>query len=143
MKMQTTIKNLESGLIEHFENYDYDFTGAIAFYINELKEREDNYDDIEAVISDFSHGCSSGIVGSLTYYDDTEKFFLAHKQGIVELLNELQDDCGEPWMDILNGYDMDDMFCEEINNRNLLAWYLFEEINNRAEMIIEDMEEEQ
>lgn len=139
--MQKKINHIKRELHDHFFNYNHDFSSAIGFYIDELAEKSERYDSIDDVISDFSQGCASGIVSGLIYYSDTERFFDENKPGIVELLLELQDDTGEPWITLFRDFDKEDIFCDDPYNKNKLAWFLFEEINYIAEMILENMEE--
>ena len=42
------------------------------------------------------HGCISGMVPSLVYYSDTEKFFDHHYHEIMELKVEFEEMTGEP-----------------------------------------------
>lgn len=63
-------------------------------------------------VSDFftdllSHGCQSGMVGSLIYYSDTHKFYDAHYHDIEELRYDLERSLGEtlkPQGDLKNWY---------------------------------------
>lgn len=70
-------------------------------------------DDIQTYISDLlQHGCVSGMVASLIYYNDTDKFFIKHHDEIFDLLNNYKDDVGEfPNFEI---------------NANNLAWFGYE-----------------
>jgi hypothetical protein len=136
--MQKKINHIKRELHDQFAHYNHDFSSAIGFYIDELTEKAERCDNLEDVIADFSMGCSSGVVSGLIYHSDTLAFFEENKLGIAELLLELQDDTGENWINIFRDIDKDDIFCDEPHNKNQLAWYLFKEINYRAEMILEN-----
>jgi hypothetical protein len=69
------------------------------------------------------NGCQSGIIGELSYYANTHKFFLKHCEEIMELLNELKYQTGEEIK--INGED----------RMNFYAWLAFEET---AKKIIEN-----
>lgn len=98
----------------------------------------DNYTE-EDFFKDMSHGCSSGFISELIYYSDTTRFFRLYKSDIKELLKEMLDDTGLS-IDELFGknFDADDIFCEEQDNQNLLAWFGFEEVCNRIASKLED-----
>lgn len=71
--------------------------------------------DIEDFFSDLlTYGCQSGMIGSLIYYVDTQKFYDVHYHEIEELRQELEDTFGEslqPKGDL----------------KNWFAWMAFEE----------------
>ncbi|WP_294402589.1 hypothetical protein [uncultured Clostridium sp.] len=84
---------------------------------------EQGQDDIENYINNvLTYGCVSGAVSALIYYRDTEKFFDAHAEEILEILNNYTDD----------GVNIE----FEINKNNL-AWMAFEEICYRISNEIE------
>ena len=60
------------------------------------------------------HGCQSGMVGELIYYEDTEKFADKYWDEIEELKNEMEESLGEP---LKMGTPL----------KNWLAWFGFEE----------------
>jgi hypothetical protein len=102
------------------------------YYNGNYKER------VKARCEDVSHGCSSGVVGSMIYYSDTIAFYKKYKKEILKLLKELCDETGcKPW-ELLRDFDEEDLFCEEIQNQNLLAWFAYEEINNRLYWLVEE-----
>ena len=86
---------------------------------------------------DVQHGCSTGIVSSLIYYRDTTAFFKKFKKEIIEMVNELIQEGVIERLDQLNGWDNEDPFCEDIYNRNLLAWLAYEEVNNQLYYYLE------
>ena len=72
--------------------------------------QEDIKDYLRRVID---YGCQSGIVTSLIYYYQTEKFFDTHIDDIFELYNETNRETG---------------YCLRIElSRNDLAWFAYEE----------------
>lgn len=83
----------------------------------------------EGVLRDLMHGgCASGMVGGLIYYTDTVKFYKRHRSEIESMLRESMSDCGvKSPGELLRDWDDTDPFCHEDHNRNLLAWYGFEE----------------
>jgi len=86
--------------------------------------------DISGYIKDLAYGgCESGMEGTLIYYTDTIKFYEKYKAEIKQLLKELMEDIGVKSPAELFGdkWDEDDMWAEETNNQNLLAWFGFEE----------------
>ena len=109
-----------------------------------LQDIEDaKEDDYTSYIDDVSqHGCQSGMVSDLIYYDDTMKFYKEHEKEIWAMINSLYDDCygngaemvcdkcyeifGEKW-------DNEDMLIEESQNQNLLAWFGYEEVANQLQ----------
>ena len=89
-----------------------------------LKER------ILGRLEDVAHGCSSGTVSGLVYYSDTTAFFKKFKKEIIALINETADAMGYSAGELLssmNGWDDDDPFVEDIYNKNILAWFAYEE----------------
>ena len=79
--------------------------------------------ELENVITDvLNHGCASGIVGALTYYSQTRKFFIDNMDEIFDLYNEYIQEFGGI------GFDID---------FNSLSWFAFEEITR---IIADEME---
>ena len=84
---------------------------------------------VEDVLKDLFHGgCQSGYVGHLIYYTDTEKFYEEHQKEIDSMLKEIcsELDCG-PHQLFREKWDTDDPLARDIYNKNLLAWFGFEE----------------
>lgn len=75
------------------------------------------------------HGCVSGWVTELIYYNDTVAFYNKYKKEINELLKDLMDGTGiySPAELFGNRWDDEDPLAQEENNQNLLAWFGFEE----------------
>lgn len=96
-----------------------------------INERGQNYSDtgVEGALKDlFYGGCQSGMVGHLIYYTDTVKFFKKHRREINELLVEMVDGTGQQPAELFGDkWDKDDPLALDDINRNLLAWFGFEE----------------
>ena len=71
--------------------------------------------ELQDVITDvLNHGCASGIVGALTYYSQTRKFFIDNMDEIFDLYNEYVQEFGEGL-----GFEID---------FNSLSFFAFEEM---------------
>ncbi len=97
------------------------------------EQKEDGY---EGAGNDLlEHGCQSGMVSHLIYYTDTVKFYDEHQQEIDAMLQEICQDCGcQPNELFGDKWDATDPFARGDLNKNLLAWFGFEEA---ARQIIE------
>jgi len=86
----------------------------------EALERWDDYDgDIEGWFNDLlSHGCSSGMVGSMIYYCDTHNFYDKYYDEIEDLRYEYEESFGCPLQ-------------PEGDLKNWFAWFAFEETARR------------
>ena len=75
-----------------------------------------DYENIQDFFSDlFTHGCISGMIGSLIYYTDTHSFYDTHYHQIEEIRNEYEDSIGSP-------------FTIKHDLKNDFAWFAFEEV---------------
>lgn len=75
-----------------------------------------NSDTIYNFFNDLlNHGCISGMVSSLIYYRDTEKFFDTYYEEIITLKTEFEESTGET-MKIPHQL------------KNHLAWFAFEQV---------------
>ena len=95
-----------------------------------INEQADNYDDgAKGILDDLMRGgCQSGFVSHLIYYTDTVKFFHKHRQEISSLLKEAIESTGCQPADLFGEkWDREDPLAQEDLNRNLLAWFAFEE----------------
>lgn len=95
-----------------------------------IVDRWDDYDDEKDVITDIlNNGCESGVVSSMIYYSDTVQFYERHKGEIDELLYNTMENCGIYELKQLFGrrFDEEDPLCLYETNKNLLAWFGFEE----------------
>jgi len=91
---------------------------------------QDYSDGAKGFLNDLMQsGCQSGLVGSLVYYNDTMKFYKTHKKEINDLLKQNLMETGFTSPIDLFGdkWDSDDLFAEDTQNQNLLAWFGFEE----------------
>ena len=88
---------------------------------------ENMQERIQARLSDVGHGLSSGIVGSMIYYKDTTKFFNLYRKEIEKLWQEFSFETGMKLND-LRDFDESDPVIRDTINKNLLAWWAYEEI---------------
>jgi hypothetical protein len=73
-------------------------------------------------------GCISGLIGELTYYSDTVRFYKRYQKDINTLLSELLEDTGLSQSELFNDkWDKEDPLALDQYNQNLLAWFGFEE----------------
>lgn len=104
---------------------------------NELKDYVINYflqeDNIKQSMEDLQkHGCQSGIVSSLIYYSDTENFYNKYKEEISSLANEIIESTGyNSLFDLIPNLNKEDQLMLESHNKNILAWFGFEETTNK------------
>lgn len=85
---------------------------------------------LEGVFKDlFYGGCQSGMVSHLIYYKDTLAFYRKFRKDIERHVSLMLDELGEPSPAGLFGdkWDKSDPFARDTQNRNLLAWFGFEE----------------
>ena len=89
---------------------------------------EDDY-TLEEFVADLSTGgCQSGLVGELIYYSQTEKFYLEWQTEINDLLYRMLDETGLSPAELFGDkWDEADPLALHQLNRNLLAWFAFEE----------------
>ena len=111
MKKNKLYKRVISEIVSDSNNYSGD----------NMQER------IKARLNDISYGLSTGIVGSMVYYNDTVKFFNLYRKEIEELVTNNLIMAGSSIND-LNGFDIEDPFIRETNNKNILAWFAYETI---------------
>lgn len=95
------------------------------YIINNCEKGESVSDFIENILN---CGCASGIVGELIYYSDTLKFYKKFQYEIDNLLNDLMRDCGCDAAGLFGKkWDETDPLARGEHNKNLLAWFGFEE----------------
>lgn len=90
----------------------------------------DKEGNVEGNVADVLNcGCASGVINSLIYTVDTNKFFLRHQAEINTFLAESFKDFGYTSCTEMFGekWDLDDPLALDPLNRNLLAWWAFEE----------------
>jgi len=100
---------------------------AVARIVNSYAKDYDN--GVTGFLADLmSDGCSSGLVGELIYYNDTTRFFNRHRKEISELLADTCESFGGgPEMVFGDKWDKEDPLARNDLNKNLLAWFAFEE----------------
>lgn len=77
------------------------------------------------------YGCVSGMIHSLIYYDDTNQFYENYKEEINELLSNLIEGTGLSISELFGDkFDNEDPLVLDYSNKNLLAWFGFEETAN-------------
>ena len=109
-----------------------------------ILDKWDEYDDKKGIVTDvLEHGCQSGIVGSLIYYDDTTAYYETNKDEINKLLYETMDECGiyDPSQLFGDKWDKEDPLAIDVLNQNLLAWFGFEETMRKVAREFEELEE--
>ena len=90
---------------------------------NHIEEYE-NFEDVRKFMEDLRcYGCVSGMIGELTYYNDTKKFF-------IENLDEIQD--------YLNDLIQEHVYSVGEVDYNEIVWVVFEAIANEYFYTIED-----
>lgn len=101
---------------------------VLDYYIDD-SEYYDNIEDLITNLKDLQkYGCVSGMIHSLIYYDDTNKFYEEYKEEINELLSNLINGTGLSITELFgNKFDNEDPLILDISNKNLLAWFGFEE----------------
>lgn len=102
-------------------------TGLKRYCLNYILENYETDEDLKVFISDLlTHGCVSGMISELIYYEDTNKFFDKYENEIEDLISENMENLGietRPlFIESLNGS------AENISQeKNLLSWFSFEE----------------
>lgn len=88
---------------------------------------DSGYDDPWGWIDDLAvHGCESGMVSGLIYYNETSKFYEAHKEEIWEMLAEDAESTGENILVMLSQMRWAGNISDESTFANYLAWYAYE-----------------
>ena len=99
--------------------------------INILNRKVKSYDNnYKSLLKDILYnGLQSGIISELIYYSDTLKWYSKHKNEIKNMLRESMYNYGtnNPAELFGKNWDQDDPFIEDTSNKNLLAWFSFEE----------------
>lgn len=96
-----------------------------------LNSQGADYDSgVEGALGDLLQGgCQAGTVGHLVYYTDTVKFYKRHQNDIDTMLQEMMSEMGTDGPKGLFGdkWNAEDPLARDTSNRNLLAWFGFEE----------------
>ncbi len=100
---------------------------VLDYYIDE----SDNYnaDDMLQRMEELQkYGCVSGMINELIYYDDTTKFFDEYVDEINDTLSEVMENTGCSMEELFGDkFDKSDPLITGCYNKNLLAWFVFEE----------------
>ena len=111
--------------------------------LNYVSDEWQNYSNKKHIFTDvLYHGCQSGVIGFLIYYSDTVKFYEKYKTEIDTLLYELMEETGIHSPSELFGdkWDKEDPLANEDFNKNLLAWFGFEETLQKICYEFEELE---
>ena len=120
------------GLLENYKESNKENLLKVAI-VEDLLSNEYNNEELENYINDVcTHGCVSGMVGSLIYYNDTEKFFKEYASEVFELMQEFKDNVGEYPLIDSKEFDL---------NMNNLAWFSYESICYELQTKIENESE--
>jgi len=98
--------------------------------VSMLKYNLQDYDNLKSVIKDVLYnGLQSGIISDLIYYNDTLAFYKRYKKEIDTLLKDAMYESGVSSPADIFGkkWDIEDFSIQDTNNKNLLAWFGFEE----------------
>uniref|UniRef100_A0A6M3L8J5 DUF7222 domain-containing protein n=1 Tax=viral metagenome TaxID=1070528 RepID=A0A6M3L8J5_9ZZZZ len=75
------------------------------------------------------HGCVSGLVGGLIYYNETTAFYNIHKDEIWEMAVEQAEDLGHKnALEMIGSFQGMETVSDCTTFENLMAWYGFEEM---------------
>lgn len=108
------------------------------------KYDEGGHEAAEGYIKDvLQYGCEAGFVSGLIYYSDTTAFFERHRAEIIGLLREIMSVIGakSPAEIFDDKWDDEDYFCDDIYNKNLLAWFGYEETLREVASVFEEFDE--
>ena len=67
------------------------------------------------------------MISSLIYYEDTIALYKRHEDEIDKYVVQVIEDTGVPISELFKGWDTEDPFAKGATNRNILAWFGFEE----------------
>lgn len=112
-----------------------------------ILDKFDEYNDPKTIVTEvLEHGCVSGIVGDLICYYDTTAFYDKNKEKINKLLYDIMEECDIYNLNELFGHgdvqwDEEDPLALDYYNKNILAWFGFEECMRRFASNFEELEE--
>ena len=113
--------------LENVKKIKNESNNALTKYVCDyIVKRWNDYDDKKDIFLDvMKFGCVSGVCRDLVYYEQTKRFYETYKHEINELIykcdyDNLADLLGSDW-------DTHDPLALEDDNKNLLAWFGFEE----------------
>ena len=84
------------------------------------------------------HGCVSGTVQSLIYYEDTNNFYNEYYDEIYELIEKLEDEGFEPLEALKQNLTETQIILNDNIAKNQIAWLAYEAITNELLYIMED-----
>ena len=131
---KTNITNLKKATSSGLEK------NVLEYIIN----RWNDYDNKTAIFTDvLYYGCQSGVVDYLIYYSDTIAYYEEHKEEICGLLYDTLVNCGLKCPFDLFGdkWDNSDPLALDMENKNLLAWFGFEETMRNIAYNFEELED--
>ena len=112
--------NVMEGLKEDATSLRSEVLDILENYIEEYE----NFEDVRKFMEDLRcYGCVSGMIGELTYYSDTKKFF-------IDNLDEIQD--------YINDLIQEHVYSVGEFDYNEIVWVVFEAIANEYFYTIED-----
>ncbi len=108
-----------------------------------IEDQLDEIDGYETPQDFLEHLCDLCITGggvmSMIYYDDTLAFLERHQEEINNLLKDTIEEFGGSLKDIFGDrYDETDPMNLETNNKNLFAWFAYEETARRLAYELND-----
>ena len=114
---------------------------VLEYIINRWNDYNDKADIFRDVLE---YGCQSGVVNYLIYYSDTISYYENYKEEIVILLSNTLKECGVDSPKDLFGDKWDNsdpLALYTKNNKNLLAWFGFEETMRNIAYNFEELED--
>lgn len=121
------MKLLRKNLLELSKQSDNALVKNVCYWV--ASNWQDFDDKTEIFTQVLRYGCESGTVSELMYYSQTTKYYEKFKTEINDLLNETMQELGvtSPVEVFRDKWDIDDPLVQEDSNKNLLAWFGFEE----------------
>jgi hypothetical protein len=101
------------------------FTSRLEVAVVESFEGNEDWKDYLLNVS--KHGCISGIVSELIYYNDTINFHDEYEDEIDELVNNAVDSSGFSFSEIASSIDVWDI--QQL--KNWKSWFAYEEVVNQ------------
>lgn len=127
MENTMTVKNFTKKQLEELKQKKSSLMQDVIDWVLEQWDYYNNKEDI--LLEVIEHGCKSGIVSSLIYYEDTVSFYYKHKENIKATLYKEMNRYGTyKIQDIIIDWNEKDPLALETYNQNLLSWYAFEKM---------------
>ncbi|MCD4667850.1 MAG: hypothetical protein K8R44_04590 [Sulfurimonas sp.] len=101
----------------------------------------ESYDNPRDFFNDIlEHGCISGMINELCWYNQTTDFCTRHAEDINSAMYEILEMTGvDSAKDLLTGFDETDFLIIGNHNQNLICWFIFE---SSCESILRSYEDE-